>query len=66
MANSDSKIKEGMGGSRCGRNRYEKTEVLKNQSKKRRRQQGELEATEQLYTSSTEDFSEPCDNTHIN
>lgn len=29
MANANCKIKEGMGGSRCGKSRYEKTEVLK-------------------------------------
>lgn len=38
MANSKSKIKNGMRGSNGGRNRYEKTRVLKNDSKKRRRQ----------------------------
>lgn len=48
MANADCKIKEGMGGSRCGRSRYEKTEILKEVSKKRRRHQGRREAYRQL------------------
>jgi len=33
------KIKDGMGGSRCGKSRYEPTAVLKSHSKKRRRRQ---------------------------
>jgi hypothetical protein len=39
MANSKSKLKKGMKGSNGGRSRYDKTEVLKSQSKSRRRQQ---------------------------
>ena len=34
------KVKRGMGGSRCGRGRYEPTEILKKLSKKKRRSQG--------------------------
>jgi len=34
------KIKDGMGGSRCGRGRTEKTATLKRLSKKGRREQG--------------------------
>lgn len=37
MANHHGKIKQGMGGSRNGRSRWEKTEVLKADSKKARR-----------------------------
>ena len=44
MANDKSKIKNGMKGSNGGRGRYKKTEVLKNDSKKRRRQQGKEES----------------------
>jgi len=33
------KVKSGMGGSRCGKGRREKTGFLKQQSKKRRRKQ---------------------------
>ncbi|MEI8343844.1 MAG: hypothetical protein WCF93_02770 [Candidatus Moraniibacteriota bacterium] len=33
-------LKNGMGGSRCGKGRYEKTEVLKRWSKKLRRVEG--------------------------
>lgn len=44
MAEPDCKIKTGMGGSRCGRNRWDYTSTLKNGSKKRRRQQGKEEA----------------------
>jgi len=39
------KIKQGMGGSRNGRNRYEPTAILKNTSKKRRRAAGKKEVT---------------------
>jgi len=37
------KIKGGMGGSRCGRGRREKTEWLKKYSKKKRRIEGKNE-----------------------
>lgn len=37
---SSIKIKGGMGGSRCGRGRWEPTAVLKNISRKRRRAAG--------------------------
>jgi hypothetical protein len=40
MANSKAKIKQGMGGSSSGKSRSEHTEVLKNQTKKRRRKEG--------------------------
>jgi hypothetical protein len=40
MANSKAKIKQGMGGSSSGKNRSEHTEVLKSQTKKRRRNEG--------------------------
>lgn len=36
------KVKDGMGGSRCGKGRREPTAVLKRTSKKRRRQQSKL------------------------
>jgi hypothetical protein len=39
MAEAKCKVKRGMGGSRCGRSRYEKTEVLKRASKKTRRRE---------------------------
>lgn len=55
MANADCKIKEGMGGSRCGRGRYEKTEVLKSVSKKQRRQLGTQEAANQFREMQEED-----------
>ncbi len=48
MANWKHRIKPGMGGSRCGRGRSEKTEVLKHESKSIRRQQAKAEAQEQL------------------
>ena len=37
MVNENCKIKSGMGGSRCGRSRYAKTEILKEVSKTARR-----------------------------
>lgn len=40
MANVRCKIKSGMKGSNSGKSRYEKTEVLKHDSKKIRRLQG--------------------------
>ena len=43
MAETKSKIKTGMGGSRCGKSRWEYTEVLKKSSKKRRRRNGKKE-----------------------
>ncbi len=42
------KIKNGMGGSRCGRNRSMKTKFLKLFSKKRRRKQGKSEIKRNL------------------
>ncbi len=50
MANSNAKIKRGMKGSNAGRGRYEKTAVLKNDSKKRRRAEGKREAEECMNT----------------
>jgi hypothetical protein len=44
MANKVWRIKKGMGGSRCGRGRSEKTEVMKQHSKKLRRRLGKVEA----------------------
>lgn len=44
MANASSKIKAGMGGSNNGRSRRLRTEELKSQSKKARRNEGKLEA----------------------
>ena len=40
MANTKAIIKQGMGGSNSGNSRSEKTEVLKAESKKRRRAEG--------------------------
>ncbi|MCP4705274.1 MAG: hypothetical protein GY865_11750 [candidate division Zixibacteria bacterium] len=37
MANEKCKVKNGMGGSRNGKNRYAGTAILKKQSKKKRR-----------------------------
>lgn len=37
------KIKQGMGGSRNGRNRWDPTAILKKDSKKRRRAEGKKE-----------------------
>lgn len=48
MAYSKTKIKTGMGGSQNGRGRWEKTETLKKESKKKRRHQGRHEARESL------------------
>jgi len=45
MSQVKSKIKKGMKGSNGGRNRYDKTEVLKKDSKKRRRVQGKSECS---------------------
>lgn len=42
MAGKIWKIKKGMGGSRCGRGRSEKTAVMKAQSKKLRRRYAKL------------------------
>ena len=44
MANANAKIKKGMKGSHCGKGRWEKTAVLKNDSKKKRREQGKAES----------------------
>ena len=41
------KIKNGMAGSRNGRSRWERTEILKAISKKRRRKMGKVEAKSQ-------------------
>ena len=46
MAGANAKIKRGMKGSNGGRGRWEKTAVLKNDSKKARRQQGKHESEE--------------------
>jgi hypothetical protein len=46
MAGKAHYIKNGMGGSRNGRGRWEKTEVLKKDSKKKRRAQGKAECRE--------------------
>ena len=43
MANVKCKIKSGMKGSNGGKGRYKKTEILKNDSKKRRRQEDKKE-----------------------
>ena len=48
MAYKPHKIKKGMGGSRCGRGRTEKTEVLKTQSDKLRRQESKDLIAEEL------------------
>lgn len=39
MASAKTNLKTGLGGSRCGRSRRERTSVLKRDSKKRRRRQ---------------------------
>lgn len=44
MANKVKKVKKGMGGSRNGKGRSEKTATMKHQSKKARRKQGKAEA----------------------
>ena len=48
MANKVKRIKTGMGGSRCGRGRSEKTGTMKRDSKKARRRQGCVLIKEQL------------------
>lgn len=48
MANKVKRIKRGMGGSRGGRGRSEKTAVMKDHSKKERRSQQEQFAAEAL------------------
>jgi hypothetical protein len=40
MANTKAKIKTGMGGSSSGKSRSDHTDVLKTQTKKRRREEG--------------------------
>ncbi len=45
MANSNAKVKAGMSGSNGGRGRWEKTAILKNDSKKKRRTQGKSESS---------------------
>ena len=45
MANTKAKIKTGMGGSSSGKNRWDKTEDLKRETKKRRRLEGKKEVT---------------------
>lgn len=45
MANTKAKIKTGMGGSNSGKNRTDKTETLKAETKKRRRLEGKVEST---------------------
>jgi hypothetical protein len=46
MANVSCKVKSGMGGSKCGKGRYEGTEILKKESKKSRRSQGKAAVEE--------------------
>ena len=48
MANKVKRIKTGMGGSRCGHGRSEKTATMKRDSKKARRRQGRVLIKEQL------------------
>ena len=48
MGGSNAKIKSGMKGSNGGRGRWEKTAILKNDSKKARRTQGKDEAENEL------------------
>lgn len=48
MANTKSKIKQGMGGSSSGKNRSEHTDVLKTETKKRRRLEGKVEIEKAL------------------
>jgi hypothetical protein len=45
---SDVYIKSGMGGSRCGRGRTERTETLKKESKKARRRSDKKEIDRQV------------------
>lgn len=47
MGSEKAKLKTGMGGSNGGRNRWAKTEVLKSNSKKRRRIESKNEIEEQ-------------------
>lgn len=51
MANTKSKIKQGMGGSSSGKSRSEKTEDLKAETKKRRRLKGKAEIDEAIFKS---------------
>ena len=44
MANCKAKVKRGMKGSNCGRGRWEKTAVLKKDSKRARRMEDKKEA----------------------
>jgi len=46
MGGSNAKIKKGMGGSNCGRGRWEYTEVLKSDSKTARREEGKKECAD--------------------
>jgi hypothetical protein len=48
MANFKAKIKTGMGGSSSGKNRTDHTDVLKSQTKKRRREEGKDEITNEV------------------
>lgn len=55
------KIKKGMGGSNNGKNRHEKTEILKKDSKKIRRRQGKAEVNEQLKNKENGNGTHPAD-----
>ena len=46
MANTKAKIKTGMGGSNSGKSRWDKTEDLKKETKKRRRLEGKSEVND--------------------
>lgn len=46
MSNTNCKIKKGMKGSNGGRSRRDSTEVLKHDSKRKRREQGKQESKE--------------------
>lgn len=48
MANTKAKIKQGMGGSSSGKSRWEKTEELKAETKKRRRLEGKVSVKNEL------------------
>ena len=48
MANHAGKIKSGMAGGHCGRGRWKKTAVLKDDSKKARQQEGRSQSVEEL------------------
>ena len=50
MANTKAKIKAGMGGSSSGKNRWDKIEELKRETKKRRRLEGKNEVDESQVT----------------